>query len=155
MDEVKFLAQGEFGMSEVGVVLRPAAVLPRIEAEKVVEALADLDVGKGGVWIVNPGVWQRYDKPWDGIGGMAGTSKLVGTIGTAYGSPTRYDITLYRVTLTAHGVAEGWTVESICNDALGYAGLTLENCPRADLHHPPDHDPFKPAEDHTHEHLAS
>jgi hypothetical protein len=141
-------------MSEVGVVLRPAAVLPRIQAEKVVEALSDLDVAKGGVWIVNPGVWQRYDKPWDGTGGMAGSSKLVGTIGTAYGSPTKYDITLYRVTLTAHGMENGWTIERLCDDALGYAGLSLANCPRADLNQPPDHDPFRP--DHVvHTHLAS
>jgi hypothetical protein len=134
-------------MSEVGVVLRPAAVLPRAEAEKVVEALSGLDVGKGGEWIVNPGVWQRYDKPWDGPAGMAGTSKLVGTIGSAYGSPTRYEITLYRVTLTAHGIDNGWSVDSLCDDALGHAGLTLANCPRADLSHPPDHDPFKASPD--------
>jgi hypothetical protein len=129
-------------MSEVGVVLRPAAVLPRFEAEKVVEALTDLDVSKGGVWIVNPGLWQRYDKPWDGVGGMVGSARLVGTIGCAYGSPTRYEITLYRVTLTAYGMDSEWTVESLCDDALGHAGLTLSNCPRATLSTPPEHDPF-------------
>jgi hypothetical protein len=141
-------------MSEVGVVLRPAAVLPRAEAEKVVAALSDLDVAKGGVWIVNPGLWQRYDKPWDGPGGMMGSSQLVGTIGSAYGSPTRYEITLYRVTLTAHGIGQGWSVESLCDDALDHAGLTLANCPRANLSHPPDHDPFHPPHEEDH-HLAS
>jgi hypothetical protein len=141
-------------MSEVGVVLRPAAVLPRSEAEKVVAALVALDVATGGVWNVGPGIWQRYDRPWDGIAGAAGSSTLVGSIGSAYGSPTRYDITLYRVTLTAFGVAHGWTVESLCDDALGYAGLTLASCPRADLNAPPEHDPFHPPhEEHTH--LAS
>jgi hypothetical protein len=145
-------------MSDVGVVLRPAAVLPRTEAEKVVEALTALDVGSGGVWNVNPGLWQRYDKPWDGLGGMMGSSQLVGTIGSAYGSPTRYEITLYRVTLTPYGVEHGWTVERLCDDALEHAGLTLANCPRAALTHPPEQDPFHLHGDHLGEasqHLAS
>ncbi|HWA66706.1 MAG TPA: hypothetical protein VG899_10110 [Mycobacteriales bacterium] len=145
-------------MSEVGVVLRPAAVLPRTEAEKVVEALSALDVSNGGIWNVNPGLWQRYDQPWNGPSGSAGTAQLVGTIGSAYGSPTKYEITLYRVTITAHGVADGWTVERLCDDALEHAGLSLASCPRAALAHPPEHDPFHLAGDHLAEasqHLAS
>jgi hypothetical protein len=123
-------------------VIRPAAVLRAQEGERVLDALGALDVAEGGVWITNPGLWQRYDKPWDGVGGMAGSSKLVGTIGAAYGSPTRYDITIYRVTVTEHGAASGWTVESLCDDALGYAGLTLATCARAELRDPPSRDPF-------------
>jgi hypothetical protein len=123
-------------------VIRPAAVLRAQEGERVLDALGALDVAEGGVWITNPGLWQRYDKPWDGVGGMAGSSKLVGTIGAAYGSPTRYDITIYRVTVTEHGAASGWTVESLCDDALGYAGLTLATCARAELKDPPSRDPF-------------
>jgi hypothetical protein len=135
-------------MQEIGVVLRPAAVLPRHAAEKVVDELSNQDVAKGGVWVVMPRLWQRYDKPWDGIAGMAGSSKLIGTIGSAYGSPTRYEITLYRVTITVHGVEAGWSIESLCDDALGYAGLSLANCPRANLTRPPAYDPFKhPFED--------
>lgn len=130
-------------MQETAVVLRPAAVLPRSAAEKVVEGLSALDVSKGGVWIVNPGLWQRFDKPWDGIGGGRGSSQLLGTIGSAYGTPTRYDITLYRVTITAFGEEAGWTVESLCDDALGYAALSLSNCPRADMNAPPVNDPFR------------
>jgi hypothetical protein len=141
-------------MSEVGVVLRPAAVLPRAEAEKVVAALSALDVADGGVWNVSPGIWQRYDRPWDGLSGAMGSSNLVGSIGSAYGSPTRYEITLYRVTLTAIAVENGWTVDSLCDDALGHAGLTLANCPRANLTVPPEHDPFHPHEEHD-THLAS
>lgn len=130
-------------MAESSHVIRPAAVLRAVEGERVVDALKNLDVADGGVWNVNPGMWQRYDKPWDGLGGMAGSSKLVGTIGSAYGSPTRYDITIYRATITAHGSDLGWTVDTLCNDALGYAGLTLETCTRAELFNPPAADPFK------------
>ncbi|HVV76060.1 MAG TPA: hypothetical protein VHC43_08500 [Mycobacteriales bacterium] len=129
-------------MQEIGVVLRPAAVLPSSAAEKVVEGLSALDVSKGGVWIVNPGLWQRFDKPWDGVAGR-GSAQLIGTIGSAYGTPTRYDITLYRVTITAFGAEAGWTVESLCDDALGYAGMSLSNCPRADMNAPPVNDPFR------------
>jgi hypothetical protein len=126
----------------VTTVLRPAAGLREVEGRRVVTAVSALDVADGGTWNINPGLWQRYDKPWDGVGGMAGTSKLIGTIGSTYGAPTRYDITLYRVTVTAHGTELGWTVESLCNDALGYAGLTLESCHRAELKEPPRSDPF-------------
>jgi hypothetical protein len=130
-------------MAETTRVIRPAAVLRAQEGERVLDALSALDVAQGGVWIANPGLWQRYDKPWDGEAGMAGTSTLVGTIGAAYGSPTRYDITIYRVTVTEHGVATGWTVESLCDDALGHADLTLASCARAELKDPPQRDPFK------------
>jgi hypothetical protein len=130
-------------VAETSRVIRPAAVLKQAEAQLVVDELARLDVANGGVWIVNPGLWQRFDKPWDGPGGMAGSSMLVGTIATAYGAPTRYDITIYRVTVTDHGSKRGWTVDSLCNDALGYAGLTLDTCSRAELKDPPSRDPFK------------
>jgi|SRR5581483_4292771 len=129
-------------MPDTTRVIRPAAVLRAQEGERVLDALAALDVADGGIWITNPGLWQRYDKPWDGEGGMAGASRLVGTIGAAYGTPTRYDITIYRVTVTEHGAAAGWTVESLCDDALGHAGLTLATCARAELRDPPRSDPF-------------
>jgi len=35
----------------------------------------------------------------------------------------------------------GWTVESLCDEALGFGGLTLATCPRADLKPPPK--PFR------------
>jgi hypothetical protein len=130
-------------VAETTLVIRPAAILRQVEGQRVVAALSGLDVGDGGIWNVNPGMWQRYDKPWDGPGGMSGTSKLVGTIASTYGSPTRYDITLYRVTVTAHGTELGWTVDSLCNDALGYAGLTLASCTRAEMSTAPESDPFK------------
>lgn len=128
---------------ETSEVIRPAAILRQVEAQQVVDALSGLDVADGGVWIVNPGLWQRYDRPWDGIGGMAGSSQLVGTIASTYGAPTRYDITIYRITVTSHGHSKGWSVESLCNDALGYAGLTLASCTRAEMTSPPSQDPFR------------
>jgi hypothetical protein len=130
-------------VTETTHVIRPAAILREIEARRVIAALTNLDVADGGTWNINPGVWQRYDKAWDGPAGMMGSSRLIGTIGSTYGAPTRYEITLYRVTVTEHGADLGWTVDSLCNDALGYAGLTLASCSRAELKTPPTADPFR------------
>lgn len=122
-------------------VIRPAAVLSEQAANKVLTALEELDVSRGGLWNVTPGLWQRFDKPWEG--GFAGESRLLGTIGAVYGTPSRYEITIYRVTVSACGADDGWTVESLCDDALRHAGLTLETCPRAKLVAPPMPDPFR------------
>jgi hypothetical protein len=114
-------------------VIRPSAVLAERDARRVLGELEHRDVSRGGVWSASSGLWQRYDKPWDGAGGMRGTSKLVGTIGAVYGTPSKYDITIFRVTVTDHGLEHGWSVDRICDDALQYADLTLESCPRTKL----------------------
>jgi hypothetical protein len=131
--------------SEQSRVIRPAAILRETEATALQRLLEEQDVSLGGVWNVGPGVWQRYDKPWDGVGGMSGSARLLGTIGVVYGAPSRYEITIYRVTVSAAGRDDGWTVDSICDDALGQVGLTLDELPRADLTDPPSPDPFRRA----------
>ena len=130
-------------MPETTRVIRPAAVLREQEASRVVAALEQEDVARGGVWNAAPGLWQRYDHPWDGDGGMVGSARLMGTIGVVYGSPSRYEITIYRVTVSEEGVSQGGSVESLCDDALRHGGLTLDECPRAELTAPPMPDPFK------------
>jgi hypothetical protein len=64
----------------------------------VVRELERRDVALGGVWNASPGLWQRYDVPWDGVPSGPGSAKLVGSIGAVYGTPSKYDITIYRVT---------------------------------------------------------
>ena len=130
-------------MTESWTVIRPSAVLGEKAARAVVSELEYRDVSKGGVWSASSGLWQRYDVPWDGVGGTRGTAKLVGSIAAVYGTPSKYDITIYRVTTTDHGRETGWTVERLCDDALQYAGLTLETCPRTALVTPPTPDPFR------------
>jgi hypothetical protein len=120
-------------MGDTTTVIRPSAVLSSKLAADVVRELESRDVSRGGVWSASPGLWQRYDVPWNGASGMHGSSRLVGTIGAVYGSPSRYDITIYRVTVTAHGASLGWTVDGLCDDALQYADLTLATCPRVSL----------------------
>ena len=124
-------------------VIRPSAILGETAARAVLAALEARDVSSGGMWSASSGLWQRYDGPWNGVGGTRGTAQLLGTIAAVYGTPNKYDITIYRVTTTDHGRAAGWDVQRLCDDALQYAGLTLATCPRATLAAPPKPDPFR------------
>jgi len=123
-------------------IIRPAAVLGARAAAEVVRQLQRLDVARGGTWNASSSLWQRYDRAWDGPSSTRGNAQLVGSISVVYDSPTRHSITVYKVTVTGHGRAAGWTVESLCDDALGWAGLSLATCPRAELAEPPPRDPF-------------
>ena len=67
--------------------------------------------------------------------------EVLGTMQVAYGTPTRYEITIYRATITRLGQEHGWSVVALCDEALGYGGLDLMSCPRADLAPPPK--PFR------------
>jgi hypothetical protein len=120
-------------MADTTAIIRPSAILSAELAAEIIRELEKRDVSVGGIWSASAGLWQRYDHAWDGPGGTHGTAKLVGSIGAVYGTPNKYDITIYRVTVTEHGVKQGWTVEAICDDALGFVGLTLATCPRASL----------------------
>lgn len=125
------------------VVIRPAAVLGIAAATEILTTLERNDVARGGVWSATPGMWQRFDKPWNGVGGTRGTAELVGSIAVIYDEPRRNEITIYRANVTPNGVAAGWTVDKLCDDALTWAGLTLATCPRAELKAPPARDPFR------------
>lgn len=124
-------------------VLRPAAVLDHRSAARVLAELERQDVSHGGVWSASASLWQRYDQPWNGPVGQRGDAVLVGSIGVMYDSPSRQQITLYRVMLTPPGAEAGWTVERICDDALSWVGLTLASCTRAELRSAPAADPFR------------
>lgn len=110
---------------------------------RILDALRQSDVSRGGMWNATSALWQRYDKPWDALTGLRGDAQLIGTICVSYDTPTRFTITVYRVTVTAAGVAAGWSVTRLCDDAFGYGGLTLESCPRAELRDPARVDPFR------------
>ena len=108
----------------VSEVIRPAAIIPEDSARAVLVELAIRDVHNRGVWQSEPTLWSRYDGPWEAYGSR-GSAELIGTIQVAYGSPTRYDITIYRATVTKFGTDSGWTVVKLCDEALAYGGLDL------------------------------
>ena len=140
MDPFEELANAAYDDVAVSEVIRPAAVLPESAARTVLVELAVRDVRSDGTWWSSPALWQRWDRPWDSPE-RAGSSQLLGSLQVAYGSPTKYAITVFRATITPYGAASGWSVESLCDEALGFGGFTLADCPRADLAAPPK--PFR------------
>lgn len=126
----------------IETVIRPAAVLGIAAATEILRCLERQDVARGGVWSATPGMWQRFDRPWNGQGGSRGTAQMVGSMAVVYDEPRRNEITIYKASITPYGVDAGWTVDRLCDDALTWAGLTLATCPRADLKVPPRRDPF-------------
>jgi hypothetical protein len=137
MNDLELMVSEAYDEGLVTEVIRPAAVMPDDVARHVLMELNLHDVRAGGNWWSEPSTWRRYDTPWDGTDGGTGSSQLLGTIQVAYGVPTRYEITIFRATITREGTQNGYTVESLCDEVLGFGGLTLADCPRADLKPPP------------------
>jgi hypothetical protein len=129
----------EFASQEV---VRPAAVLSEMHARLILAGLSADDVQAGGFWWTRVGTWRRYAEPWAPGADNPGGSTHLGTISCVYDSPARFCVTVFRVSMTSQGLRQGWTTESLCNEAFKYAGLTLQGCPRASLSVPPR--PFDP-----------
>jgi hypothetical protein len=117
-------------------IIRPAAIVPEEAARAILVDLALNDAKNGGLWLASPSTWTRFERPWDSATEPGG-ARQVGTVHVAYGTPTRYDITIYRVTVTVPGAEAGWTVTNLTDEALAPGGLTLASCPRASLPAPP------------------
>lgn len=138
-------------MQDEGVVtevIRPAAVVPEEAARAILMQLALRDLSLGGVWEAEPVLWRRFGGPSQDEAGES-RPELAGTIQIAYGVPTRYEITIYRATVTSAGQRLGWSVESLCDEALAHGDLSLATCPRADLTSPPRPLPTLDAPHHT------
>jgi hypothetical protein len=125
----------------VSEIIRPAAIVPEDAARVILAALQAQAVDKDGHWVATARQWCRYDSPGVDSNG-APFGKLIGCIEAVYGATTRYEVTLYRVTVTPIGTADGWTVQSLCDEPLGFGGLSLATCPRAKMQPPPK--PFRP-----------
>ena len=121
-------------------VIRPAAIVPEEAARTILVELSLNSVHAGGLWRAEPSRWNRYDRPWLSTDDP-GASELLGSIQVAYGTPTKYEITIYRVTITRRGTELGLTVQSLTDEALGYGDLSLAQCPRASVQPPPK--PFR------------
>jgi hypothetical protein len=124
---------GGFAASEV---IRPAAILPEAQARLILAGLEADDARHEGRWIATPGRWDRWDHAWPSEA-HPGDTVLLGTISCAYDHPRKFEITIFRASITEDGVRQGWTVERLCDEALSYGDLTLASCPRAELAPPP------------------
>ena len=112
-------------------VIRPAAVLSEAHTRAILTGLAADDVLAGGLWWIRVGTWRRYEAPWAPGARTPGDAVHIGTISCVYDSPARYCVTVFRVSMTAYGLRQGWTTTSLCDEAFSHAGLTLADCPRA------------------------
>jgi hypothetical protein len=137
-EAVESLASRMYDDVTVTEVIRPAAVLSETNAHRVRMGLERDDVRAGGRWHAEPGCWRLFERPWKGKDERsAAAAGLIGSIQVAYGMPTRYEITIFRATITLLGTRLGFTVSSLCDEALGWADLTLATCPRIDMPAPP------------------
>jgi hypothetical protein len=132
---------------EADYIIRPAAIIPMGVARALLDWLALNSLEAGGLWSVGEttGIWQRYDKPWNGPYGARGESQLVGTVFVTYDKPRKHDVVLHRVQITDHGLMLGWTTTTLVDELLGKVGLTIDTCPR-DTSMPttgPKADPFR------------
>lgn len=121
-------------------VIRPAAIVPERAARLLMAWVAAHDVTEGGHWAHDIGYFKRFSGPFDGPGGMRGSALLLGSIHVTW---DKYDVTIFRVSITEAGAEAAMTVDALCDELLAAAGLTLANCPRAALAPAPSPDPFK------------
>jgi hypothetical protein len=121
-------------------VIRPAAVVPEAAARAILKRMALLNIYTGGLWLAELNRWVRYDHTWSAPGDPGNAHRL-GTLKITYGSPRKYEITIYQVMITQIGADSGCTMQSLCDEALGFGDLTLADCPRAALSAPPK--PFR------------
>jgi hypothetical protein len=126
--------------SSANRVIRPAAVLNERDARAVMGWLDKHDVTNGGCWAHDVSYIKRFSGPFDGPSGMRGSAVLLGSI---YITWDHYLVTIYRVSITDEGLAAGLTVERLCDDVLQVVGLTINDCPRAQLADAPAPDPFR------------
>jgi hypothetical protein len=121
-------------------MIRPAAVIPEAAARAILTGMAVSSVYRDGLWLAEPSRWVRYETPWTQPLAQ-GRSPRIGTIRVAYGIPTKYEITLYQVTISEAGLAAGMTPQSLADEALAFGSLSLDRCPRTSLSSPPK--PFR------------
>jgi hypothetical protein len=133
-------AEGSHGEDMIIEVIRPAAIVPEAAARAILTGMAHSSVYMDGFWLAEPSRWTRYDRPWVRPGDPGETQRL-GTIQVAYGTPTKYEITIFQVAVTQIGADTGVSVQTLCDEALAFGELTLAECPRATLSAPPK--PFR------------
>ncbi len=125
--------------------VRPALVLPEREGRALLVAAQRQDVSRGGAFSAGPAGVQVWSGPWRGASGSHGDSKHLGSVDWSYDTPIRHYITVYRVLVTAQGVEEGETTNSILAQVLALAGLGA-NGETLSMPVPPPRDPFRAAQ---------
>lgn len=101
----------------------PSLVVPDRDIRAVVTAAGREDVSAGGCFSVGPAGVQLWSDPWNGSMGGRGGSEHLGSVDWSYDTPVLQYVTVYRVLVTAAGVAAGHTGDSVLARILGAAGV--------------------------------
>lgn len=104
----------------------PALVLPDREARLLLAAATQADVARGGSFSAGPAGIQVWSGPWDGVLGTRGSAAHHGSVDWSYDTPAKHYVTVYRVLVTARGLAAGCTPDGVLSAVLALAGLS---CP--------------------------
>jgi hypothetical protein len=124
--------------------VRPALVLPELQARALLDAASREDVSVGGCFCAGPAGIQVWSGPFNGPNGSKGTAVHLGSVDWTYDTPARHWALIYRAMVTQEGIEHGETTLSILTRVLGLTGLSIEG-DRVQLPTPPVRDPFRRA----------
>jgi hypothetical protein len=122
--------------------VRPALVLPELQARALLDASNHEDVSSGGCFSAGPAGIQRWSGPFNGPDGQKGTAVHLGSVDWTYDTPAKHWALIYRAMVTQEGIEHGETTLSILISVLGLTGLSIEG-DRVQLATPPVRDPFR------------
>jgi hypothetical protein len=122
--------------------VRPALVLPELQARALLDAAMREDVSAGGCFSAGPAGIQRWSGPFDGPEGQKGSAIHLGSVDWTYDTPAKHWALIYRAMVTQPGIEHGETTLSILLSVLGLTGLSIEG-DRVQLAIPPVRDPFR------------
>jgi hypothetical protein len=122
--------------------VRPALVLPELQARALLDAARREDVGSGGCFSAGPAGIQMWSAPFNGPDGQKGSAQHFGSVDWTYDTPAKHWALIYRAMVTHEGIAHGETTLSILTRVLGLTGLAIEG-DRVQLPSPPVRDPFR------------
>jgi hypothetical protein len=122
--------------------VRPALVLPELQARALLDAAMREDVSTEGCFSAGPAGIQRWSGPFDGPDGQKGSAIHLGSVDWTYDTPAKHWALIYRAMVTQAGIEHGETTLSVLLSVLGLTGLSIEG-DRVQLATPPVRDPFR------------
>jgi hypothetical protein len=122
--------------------VRPALVLPELQARALLDAAAREDVAGEGCFSAGPAGIQLWSGPFDGPDGRHGTAIHLGSVDWTYDTPAKHWALIYRAMVTQDGIEKGETTLTVLTRVLGLTGLSIEG-DRVQLPTPPVRDPFR------------
>jgi hypothetical protein len=122
--------------------VRPALILPELQARALLDAAARADVSAEGCFRAGPAGIQLWSGPFNGPSRQAGSAFHLGSIDWTYDTPAKHWALIYRAMVTQAGIENGETTLSVLTRVLGLTGLAIDG-DRVQLATPPVRDPFR------------